>query len=275
MTEINIEDSYVISDWGKIQQILSNLLSNAFKFTKRGGKIELSVSETKDYNSKYRKYCFKVKDNGTGMSQEFLKKIFIPFERETQFGAASVSGTGLGMSIVYELVHKLNGTINIESEIGKGSSIDVMISCLVSEEIEKINEQVKEEEENNLSDIRILLAEDNEINMEITTEILKECGMSVVQVWNGKEAVEVFENCPDGYFDFILMDMQMPVMDGCEAAERIRQSRKKDGQHIPIIAVTANAFAEDIALTRRAGMNAHVSKPIVFVVLNDIMSKFI
>ena len=275
VTEINIEDSYIISDWGKIQQILNNLLSNAFKFTKREGKIELSVSETKDYNSKYRKYCFKVKDNGAGMSQEFLKKIFIPFERETQFGAASVSGTGLGMSIVYELVHKLNGTINIESEIGKGSSIDVMISCLVSEETGKVNVEAKEEKENNLSDIRILLAEDNEINMEITTEILKECGMTVVQAWNGKEAVEVFENYPDGYFDFILMDMQMPIMDGCEAAKRIRQSKKKDGQHIPIIAVTANAFVEDIVLTKKAGMNAHISKPIDFEVLKDIMSKFI
>lgn len=276
---LNIDDIFIEGDWGKIQQIMNNLLSNAFKYTKEDGIIEFSVSETKDTNSKYIKYYFTVKDNGVGMSSQFLEKLFMPFERETQFGAANVSGTGLGMTIVHELVHKMDGTITVSSELDKGSTFEIMIPCRLSDcaGSEKKSSEEKETDitecENALKGLRVLLAEDNEINMEIATEVLEMYGTEVIQAWNGKEAVQLFEEHQDGYFDLILMDMQMPVMDGCRAAEAIRKSGKKDAASVPIIAVTANAFAEDIAMTKKAGMNAHISKPIDFNVLKETMCR--
>lgn len=274
---LDIEDTFIEGDWGKIQQIINNLLSNGFKYTKEDGKIEFLVSETKDSNSKYVKYYFTVKDDGVGMSGEFLKKLFIPFERETQFGAANVSGTGLGMPIVNELVHKMDGTINVSSELEKGSTFEVMIPCRLSDmkhteqKADDDKEAAVSSSENMLEGLRVLLAEDNEINMEIASEVLEMYGVEVVQAWNGKEAVQLFEEHDAGYFDLILMDMQMPVMDGCRAAEAIRKSGKKDAAAVPIIAVTANAFAEDIVLTKKAGMNAHISKPIDFDMLKETM----
>ena len=291
-TEVHIKDTYIIGDWGKIQQILNNILSNAMKYTEKGGMIELTVTENIDSNSKYRKYCFRVRDDGAGMSREFLEKLFVPFERETQFGAAKVSGTGLGLPIVHELVQKMEGTIEVESELGKGSVFEVVIPCRISEEEQEKKEKAgkehtegreKEQPETGqqgekqavLEGKRVLLAEDNEINIEIAAELLKTFGMEVVPAWNGKEALELFKGCDAGYFDLILMDMQMPVMDGCTAAEMIRRSKKEDAESIPIIAVTANAFAEDIALTTKAGMNAHISKPIDLSILKDTMEKLL
>lgn len=278
LTHIDIEDIYIRGDWGKIQQILNNILSNAFKFTADDGKVEMTVTEEKDSNSKYRKYHFRIQDNGAGMSREFLKKLYLPFEREVQFGAANVAGTGLGMTIVHELVHKMGGTIEVESELGEGTEFEIMIPCQISEEQVLPQEEAKEKggnEEAFLEGKKVLIAEDNMINMEIAQEILKSFGMEPEEAWNGKEAVELFERKPTGYFDIILMDMQMPVMDGCEAAAAIRRSEKKDGGTIPIIAVTANAFAEDIVSTQKAGMNAHVSKPIDFQILKETMEKLL
>lgn len=278
LTHIDIEDIYIRGDWGKIQQILNNILSNAFKFTADDGKVEMTVTEEKDSKNKYRKYHFRIQDNGAGMSREFLKKLYLPFEREVQFGAANVAGTGLGMPIVHELVHKMGGTIEVESELGEGTEFEIMIPCQISEEQVLPQEEAKEKggnEEAFLEGKKVLIAEDNMINMEIAQEILKSFGMEPEEAWNGKEAVELFEGKPAGYFDIILMDMQMPVMDGCEAAAAIRRSEKKDGGTIPIIAVTANAFAEDIVSTQKAGMNAHVSKPIDFLILKETMEKLL
>lgn len=274
--DLNIEDVLIRGDWGKIQQILNNLLSNAFKFTKTGGSIRLSVNETIDPNSRYRNYYFVVQDNGVGMSQGFIKKIFIPFERDVQFGAAKVAGTGLGMPIVHELVQKMEGTIDVTSRLGEGSTFEVMIPLLVDEEQNEVEEGGENEAEDiSLAGTRVLLTEDNEINMEIATEVLKMYDVEVIQAWNGKEAVERFEKEEDGYFDVILMDMQMPVMGGCEAATAIRKLKKKYAKTVPIIAVTANAFAEDIALTKKAGMDAHISKPIDFQILKETITELL
>lgn len=281
--DLDIADVCVVGDWGKIQQILNNLLSNAMKFTGSDGIITLSVNETVDSNSKYRKYCFTVRDNGAGMSRDFLSRLFIPFEREVQFGAAKVAGTGLGMPIVHELVQKMGGTIEVDSELGKGTVFEVTIPFRISEETagpERIEEKgsgvsPQEEGEDILKGRRVLLAEDNAINMEIAAEMLGMFGLDVIQAWNGKEAYELFVKNEPRWFDIILMDMQMPVMDGCEAAEMIRKSGKPDAADIPIIAVTANAFAEDIALTKKAGMNAHISKPIDFRMLKETMKKLL
>lgn len=278
LCSIQIEHGEVEGDWGRIQQILNNLLSNAFKFTGEDGRVELRVEEIRDSRNNYRKYHFTVRDNGFGMSQEFLKKIFVPFERETRFGAANVAGTGLGMPIVYELAQKMEGSIEVTSELGKGSVFQVILplqlhegEAVQKEEISTVSGN-SSGEEMELAGMRVLLTEDNEINMEIAAEILGACGLEITQAWNGREALELYLEHEPFYFDFILMDMQMPVMDGCQAAERIRNSGRADAWKIPIIAVTANAFAEDIALTRKAGMNAHISKPIDFNILKRTMA---
>lgn len=282
LCSIQIDHGEVEGDWARIQQVLNNLLSNAFKFTKEDGRIRLQVEEIRDSRSNYRKYHFTVQDNGFGMSQEFLKKIFVPFERETRFGAANVSGTGLGMPIVYELIQKMEGTVQVTSELGKGSVFQVILPLQIREE-EEIHEEERivpsdktnkgnDRKEMDLAGMQVLLTEDNEINMEIAAEILEACGLKITKAWNGKEALDIYLEHAPYYFDFILMDMQMPVMDGCQAAERIRKSGRADAGQIPIIAVTANAFAEDIALTKKAGMNAHISKPIDFNILKKTMA---
>lgn len=272
---LDIEDTCVRGDWRRTQQVLNNLLSNAFKFTGENGAISLSVHEIKEVNSRYRKYQFIISDTGIGMSREFLKKIYEPFERETRFGAANVAGTGLGMAIVHNLVLQMAGTIEIDSELGKGSTITVTLPFLpgAEKEPEKKREQILETAD--LSGYRVLLAEDNEINMEISTELLKMYGLDVTQAWNGKEAVELFREMGEGFFDIILMDMQMPVMNGCEAARQIRAMKRPDAATIPIIAVTANAFSEDIAATRNAGMNAHISKPIDFEIFRKTVESLL
>ncbi len=274
--DIEVEDIYIVGDWGKLQQILNNLLSNAIKFTGENGIIEFKVREYKDHNSRYRKYLFFVMDNGAGMSEAFLDRLFLPFEREVQFGAANVSGTGLGMSIVHELVQEMGGTIKVESELGKGTAFEVMIPCRT--DAEKGTERAEKKTPTDgrgvtLEGRRVLAADDNEINMEIMSEALRTFGMEIVQAWNGREAVELYESHEAGYFDLILMDMQMPVMDGCEAAEHIRKIQKADAATVPIIAVTASTFAEDVALTKKAGMDGHISKPIDFRLLREIMEQ--
>lgn len=273
---IEVADEWVDSDWSRIQQILDNLLSNAMKFTKEDGKILLSVTEEKDPNSKFGKYQILVRDNGAGMSREFLKKIFIPFERETKFGAAKVAGTGLGMPIVHDLVIKMEGTIEVESCLGEGTTFTVSLPLEICDEITGgPAQELEEEAEFSGNGRKVLLAEDNEINMEIATEILKLFGFEVNQAWNGKEAVEIFKQSGEGEYALIVMDMKMPVMDGCEAAKQIRHLNRPDAKTIPIIAATANAFTEDIALTKKAGMNAHISKPIDFEVLKRTIAKLL
>lgn len=278
---IDVDDEWVNSDWSRIQQILDNLLSNAFKFTEENGKIRLQVTEQKDYNSKFGKYQIIVEDDGAGMSRDFLKKIFIPFERETKFGAAKVAGTGLGMPIVHDLVIKMQGTIEVTSSLGNGTTFTVMLPLeICNTDVSGNTEQSGEDTPDSVEELdgngrKVLIAEDNEINMEIGVEILRMFGFEVEQAWNGKEALDLFRESEENEYALIVMDMKMPVMDGCEAARQIRHLNRPDAKTIPIIAATANAFTEDIALTQKAGMNAHISKPIDFDVLKKTIAKLL
>ena len=269
--DINAKAEYVFGDSYRISQLVNNLLSNAFKFTPEGGNIHAGLKIWADNNTIYCRLT--VSDTGIGMSKEFLEHIFEPYARETRFASRSINGTGLGMSIVHSLVTQMGGQINVESTLGKGTTFTVTLPFASAGEKETPVQPVTKEAYS-LKGIHILLAEDNEINMEIAAEILSEYGAEVVQVWNGKEAVEKFTASPDYYFDFILMDMQMPVMDGCTAAKAIRESGKADAADITIIAVSANAFPADIAAAAGAGMNAHISKPIDFSELYRILNKY-
>lgn len=275
VTEFSLQDNMVYGDPFRLSQILNNLLSNAFKFTQKDDTVTLKVKQLGKNN--FTKYQFEITDTGIGMSKEFLEKIFVPYERETKFGAKNIQGTGLGTAIVKNIISHLGGEITVTSELGKGSSFTVTIPFETVKNTAEDQEQKAEKESsvNFLEGKKVLLAEDNMINMEIGTELLSMNGIEVVQAWDGQEAVDIFKNSEPFYFDFILMDMQMPNMSGCEATEIIRAMDREDAKTIPIIAVTANAFAEDFAATSAAGMNAHISKPIDFALLTKTMENFI
>ena len=260
-TDFRISQQAFLGDAMRIRQILTNLLSNAVKFTPDGGKVSFRVWEEKEVNMKYSNIHFRIQDNGIGMSREFISHIFEPFERAQETEA--VQGTGLGMTITHNLIRLMNGMINISSEHGKGSCFEVILPMKI---VDGSAMQQKQEEDSyqipDWKEKRILVVEDNEINMEITCTFLEETGAKLEKAANGKEAVEIFEKSDTGYYSMILMDVQMPVMNGYEATTQIRKSSHPDAETIPIIAMTANAFAEDIYEAKQAGMNEHLSKPV-------------
>ena len=275
LVECSVRNKQVLGDSVRISQILNNLLSNAFKFTSEGDLISLSV---KQFDGMSRsQYQFIVKDTGTGMSEEFLPHLFEPYARETRFSNRQISGTGLGMPIVKNLVTEMSGQIHVDSKLGEGTTFTITIPFARADEKpspDGIGRKADSPPQKfSLSGKKILLAEDNLLNMEIATEILTMNGLEVVQAWNGEEAVEIFKASSPFEIDAILMDMQMLKMDGCEAAQHIRALPRPDAKDIPIIAVTANAFAEDIAATSAAGMEAHISKPIDFTILCQTLEK--
>ncbi|HIZ84185.1 MAG TPA: response regulator [Firmicutes bacterium] len=263
--EIDVKDKTVYGDAFRLSQILNNLLSNAFKFTQPGDRVSVAVRQVE--NQAHAKYQITVTDTGAGMSEDFLDKIFIPYERETRFGAKNVSGTGLGMPIVKSIVSQMGGQITVESRLGQGSTFTLLLPLEAAGEETDADAPKGQKADYSLADKKILLAEDNEVNMDIAAEILELQGAKVTKAWNGREALEAFKASEPGYFDAVLMDMQMPEMNGCEAARAIRALPRPDAAKVPILAVTANAFAEDIAATAEAGMDAHISKPIDFTVL--------
>ena len=265
---IDIQNTVVIGDEFKIHQILNNLLSNAVKYSESGDQITLDVKEMIYQN--HHKIQFVVEDTGIGMSQPFLEHLFEPYARETHFSVKSTIGTGLGMPIVKSLVEQMSGKITVESELGKGTKFTVMIPFEIVQKQEDI--PVSKSDVSLLKGKRVLLVEDNDLNMEIASEMLKMNDMEVITAKNGQEALHVFETSPLFSIDMILMDMQMPVMDGCQATEMIRQLDRPDAKTVMIIALTANAFSEDVSRALRVGMNAHVSKPIRMKVLNQVMS---
>lgn len=273
--KMELTDAVVEGDPYKLGQILNNLLSNAFKYSESRDRVELTVKQF-DFQQ-HSKYQFTVEDTGIGMSEQFLEHIFDPYARETRFASQSITGTGLGMPIVKSLVQQMSGEITVESTLGEGSRFTVTLPMEVvrGAEPEEARPEAGAEAPVDLTGKRVLLAEDNELNMEIAVEILTMNGMEVVQAGNGAEAVEAFQKSPLYSIDAILMDMQMPEMDGCQAAQAIRAMDRPDAATVPIIAVTANAFAEDIAKTTEAGMDAHISKPIDFVVLNRTLARLI
>ena len=230
-------------------QIFSNLVSNAVKYTQEGGKIQFLVEECETKSSVYAKYRFLVSDNGMGMSADFKDTIFDAFTRAESSMTNKIQGTGLGMAITKNLVEAMGGTIDVKSELGQGS-------CFEDEPAGNV-----------LKGMRFLCAEDNELNAEILMELLKIEGAECTICENGKRVLEAFEQSAPGDYDMILMDVQMPVMNGYEATKAIRRSSHELAKTIPIIAMTANAFSEDIQHSLAAGMNAHVSKPVEMKVL--------
>lgn len=268
---IQAEDVMVYCDPMRLNQILNNLLSNAIKYSTQGGKIDLELHQLAREKGQ-GKYQITVRDTGIGMSQDFLKRIFEPFARETRFAPAKITGTGLGMPIVKSLVQQMSGEITVESRLGEGSTFTVTLPLQIAGKGE-VRPKTAQKQEYSLKGRRLLVAEDNEINMEIAQEFLTEMGAEVIKAWNGREAVEIFQAMEPGSIDAVLMDMQMPEMDGCQAAKAIREMNRPDSRRIPIVAVTANAFAEDIARTTQAGMNAHVSKPIDFQLLKQVLGQ--
>lgn len=268
--KIDVQHQMISGDEFKLNQILNNLLSNAFKYSENGDHVTLEVKELA-YQNHY-KLQFVIEDTGIGMSEQFLEHLFEPYARETHFSVKSIIGTGLGMPIVKSLVEQMSGEIFVESELGKGSKFTVIIPFEMSQNEQSTENVSIDNDISILKGKRVLLVEDNDINVEITNEILEMNEMEVTIARNGQEAVDQFQASSPFYFDVILMDMQMPVMDGCQATQVIRQLERPDAEEIAIIAVTANAFSEDITKALRAGMNAHVSKPIRIQVLCQVMS---
>ena len=261
----NIRHEWVNGDQVHLMQIFSNLLSNAVKYTQEGGKIQFLVEECETKSSVYAKYRFLVSDNGMGMSADFKETIFDPFTRAEGSVTNKIQGTGLGMAITRNLVEAMGGTIDVESELGQGSCFEVLIDLRIAEDrsvSSTVQEEKNEQNDNIFQGMRFLCAEDNELNAEILTELLKIEGAECTICENGEEILKTFEKSAPGDYDMILMDVQMPVMNGYEATKAIRRSSHELAKKIPIIAMTANAFSEDIQHSLAAGMNAHVSKPI-------------
>ena len=266
----NIQHEWVNADQVHLMQIFSNLLSNAVKYTQEGGEIQFFVEECETKSSVYAKYRFLVSDNGMGMSADFKETIFDPFTRAESSVTNKVQGTGLGMAITKNLVEAMGGTIDVDSELGQGSCFEVLMDLKIAEDRTvalAAQEETDEQDGNILQGMKFLCAEDNELNAEILTELLKIEGAECTICENGEEILKAFEQSAPGDYDMILMDVQMPVMNGYEATKAIRRSSHELAKTIPIIAMTANAFSEDIQHSLAAGMNAHVSKPVEMKVL--------
>ena len=267
-----VQDMYIYYDKLRVKEILVNLLGNAVKYTQTGGSISLRIIQKPCEKENFGNYEIHVKDNGCGMSEEFLQKIFEPFERQANSTISGIQGTGLGMTIIKEFVDAMGGTIDIKSEENKGTEIIVRLCQRIAEAPEKSEEQKTISCSPELfAGKRVLLVEDNSMNREIATAILEEAGFKVDTAENGAIAVEKVTYYPEGFYDVILMDIQMPVMDGYTATRKIRSLENKAIAKIPIIAVSANAFDEDRQTSLEAGMNGHLAKPIVVDELLEVL----
>lgn len=273
---MNVEHEHVLTDVTKVKEILVNILSNAIKYTPAGGSVMVYVDELPCDESGYMIVRIRISDTGIGMSQDYLTKIFEAFTREKNTTKSKIAGTGLGMSIVKNYVDLLGGTIDVESELGKGSTFTVTLKHRIADERYYVKKHIEEPGTGNeiLEGRNILLAEDNDLNAEIAEAILERAGLRIERVENGIQCVNRILKMPAGTYDMIFMDIQMPEMDGYKATQAIRNLPDKDKACIPIIAMTANAFAEDKRKTMEAGMNAHLSKPLNVPELMDTIRKF-
>ena len=291
----NMVHKNVITDKLRLNQVLLNILENAVKYTRPGGKICFQIQELKGQEPGFAKYEFRVKDTGIGMSEEFIEHIFEPFSREQTSTVSGIEGTGLGMAIVKKIVDRMGGTIAVKSRQGEGTEVIVILKFKVSsqpvanemralsrpEQMETFSEKEKAKQENSKEESsenpfknkKILLVEDNELNREIAVELLKEEGFILDTAEDGTIAVEKMRTAKPGQYDLILMDIQMPIMDGYEATRQIRKLKNPETANIPIIAMTANAFEEDRQKALEAGMNEHVSKPIDMERLLEVVKK--
>jgi CheY-like chemotaxis protein len=253
---------WVYMDALRSRQIYSNLLNNAIKFSEEGSTVTWKITDRILAENQMEMICV-IADEGCGMSKEFMKHIFKPFEQEHNSHSDAEGGTGLGLSIVKSLVETMGGTISVESELGKGSTFTIKMSRRIGDGSEQEREgKQKTQDLTRLSGKRVLLCEDHPLNQEIALRLLKRQNVKAEVAENGKIGVDMFTAAKPGYFDMILMDIRMPVMDGLEATKAIRTSGKEGASSIPIIAMTANAFEDDIQSCIQAGMNAHVAKPI-------------
>ena len=272
----NLQHPIAVCDIGKLQRILVNVINNAVKFTPDGGQILFAVTESfvdKDTG----KYEFLIQDTGIGIEREVQTRIFDAFEQGNHASVNGGTGAGLGLAIVKQLVDLMGGTIEMESEPGKGTAVKItfVFSTDLQEDDYKEIEKEKLQADRDLSGIRVLLVEDNALNREIALEMLKSKAIEITWASDGKEAVECFATKPEGAFDIILMDIMMPVMDGLEATRQIRALNRKDAAEIPIIALTANAFSEDVQKSKEAGINEHLSKPLQYDVLFRKIAEYV
>ena len=275
--ENHVQHENVLADPNRLNQVLMNILSNAVKYTPQGGHIRLDVEEL-THTEHYAKYRFVVQDDGIGMSEAYQKTLFEPFTREEKSGTNRVQGTGLGMAITKSIVDLMGGTIHVESAPGKGSRFEVVLELPIDAEADKVQtaSALPEEDEavSPLSGMKFLCAEDNAINAEILEMLLETKGASCTICSNGQEIVDAFASVKPGEYDMILMDVQMPVMDGLEATRRIRNGENPLGRIIPILAMTANAFLEDMQKSKEAGMDEHLSKPVDIAALEQTVKRF-
>ncbi|MBQ0165536.1 MAG: response regulator [Treponema sp.] len=272
-----LQDEIVICDKLHLNQVLLNVLSNAIKYTPEGGAVSLTVSQKRHWGKKSGTCRFVIKDNGIGMSSDYLKTVFEPFTREKTATVSGIQGTGLGMSIAKKIVDMMGGKFEIQSEPGKGTEVILTFVFRIGQETETVSAGKKSEKESgkqNFEGRKLLLVEDNEFNREITTEILEGYGFVIDTAEDGSVALEKVAAASAGAYDLILMDIQMPVMNGYEATRKIR-ALNTEISHIPIVAMTANAFEEDRKMALEAGMNDHVAKPIDFGKLKQTLSKYL
>lgn len=270
---IDVANEYVICDELRLNQVLLNLLSNAVKYTGEGGTVRLSLTEKAGAPEGYANYEFCIRDNGIGMSEEFVLHIFEPFEREKNTTFSGIQGTGLGMAITKNIVDMMNGSIEVKSK--KDIGTEVTVSFVFRLNYETKEQETVQDKSVKLQKGRILLAEDNELNQEIAAAILSDAGFNVEIAGNGQIAVDMLRKSKPGYYRLILMDVQMPVMSGYEATKEIRRLNDKELSSIPIFAMTANAFEEDKKEALRCGMNGHIAKPIDVEKLFEVLGKIL
>lgn len=276
IVDFNVTHKNIKGDANKLMHILSNILSNAFKYTKDDGIIKFTVRE--NTVPSIPRFQFIIEDNGIGMSEDFLKTIFTPFNRENRNDTRNITGAGLGLSIVNSQVKHMNGDIKVESQYEKGTIVtitlpfEIMKSQAVNENVQKNNDNI-----NNISlaGLNVLVAEDNVVNMQILTELLKLKNINVTQTFNGLDALNTFKNSKEGAFDILIIDIQMPVLNGLETAKAIRNLDRNDAKTVPIIALSANVFDEDVAASLEAGMNEHLAKPVNLPKLYNTIIKLI
>jgi CheY-like chemotaxis protein/two-component sensor histidine kinase len=260
--QINVEHQYVLCDPIKLREVFINILSNAYKYTNSGGKVNMHLEEIPSDREGYAMYRTTISDTGIGMAEDFLPHIFEEFSRENNTTENKIEGTGLGMPIVKRLIDFMEGTIEVRSKKGEGSTFVVTIPHKIADKTDLVEHVPGEINIKMFENKRILLAEDNELNAEIAVEILSEVGFEVDRAQDGQICVDMLQKADDYFYDVILMDIQMPNMNGYEATKAIRALADTAKADIPIIAMTANAFEEDKRDAQRAGMNGHLAKPI-------------
>ena len=277
--DLDIRHHYVVCNQTKLQEIMLNIISNAIKYTPEGHSIHVEIHEAASENPSKIHYIFSCEDTGIGMSEEYLPHVYEEFSREHTTTENKVQGTGLGLSIIKCMIELMGGSIQVESRQGIGTkfTVDFSFDIASKEEVYENQNTMKPPAIHTIKGTRILLVEDNELNAEITKTVLEDDGALVTRVEDGQQAVELFKEKPAGTFDAILMDLMMPVMGGLEAAQCIRKLEREDAKTVPIIAMTANAFADDEERSLAAGMDAHISKPLdaekLIQVISDICKK--